>query len=79
MFAELEALREEYWDPAKRRYNRHGGELGFPNEMIRRLAGRRGGVLAVPIADRREEKGIKSSEDLAVCERFIRELTELQE
>jgi hypothetical protein len=33
-------------------------------------------VFACPIADSREEQGIKTLEDIAHCERFISELAE---
>jgi hypothetical protein len=39
--------------------------------MINFLAGRAGGVLACPFADAREGQGIKTLEDVALCERFI--------
>ncbi len=74
MFRMLEELRRQLWQEAAGCYDRPGGELGFPNEFIRRLAGRPGGVLASPIADWREEKGIKVLEDVALCERYVREL-----
>jgi CTP:molybdopterin cytidylyltransferase MocA len=74
LFRVLSELRQAFWLENERRYDRPGGELGFPNELITHLCGRRGGVLASPIADFREEKGIKSQADIAVCERYIREL-----
>ena len=74
MLAELGRLRREFWRESESCYARPRGELGFPNELIRALAGRAGGVMACPIADWREEKGIKSKADLARCERYIREL-----
>ncbi len=78
MFRELAALRQSTWNDTKGRYERPGGELGFPNELIRRLAGHPGGVLAAPIADRREEKGIKTLSDVALCEQYARELADLE-
>ncbi len=74
MFRELEILHRELWREVEMRYARPGGELGFPNELIRRLAGRNGGVLASPIGDWREEKGLKIKSDIELCERYIREL-----
>ena len=56
-----------------RRYMRPGGELGFPNELINYFA-QKNAVFACPIADPREEQGIKELEDLARCEQFISEL-----
>lgn len=74
MFRELEELRRSAWKESEDCYDRPAGELGFPNEMIRCLASRPAGVLASPIADWREEKGIKRLEDVALCETYIREL-----
>jgi galactokinase len=74
MFRELELLHHELWHEVEMRYDRPRGELGFPNEMIRRLAGRVGGVFASPIADWREEKGIKTKTDVELCERYLREI-----
>ncbi len=75
MLAELKRLRNEFWRESAQRYARPRGELGFPNEMIRSLAGRQSGVLACPIADWREEKGIKNKADVARCEQYLRELS----
>jgi bifunctional N-acetylglucosamine-1-phosphate-uridyltransferase/glucosamine-1-phosphate-acetyltransferase GlmU-like protein len=74
MFQILEELRSRYWDASTGRYNRAGGELGFPNELITALASRKLGVFATPCADAREEQGIKRLEDVAHCEKFISEL-----
>lgn len=74
MFEVLLDLRSRYWNEASRRYDRIRGELGFPNEVINSLAKRQNGVFACPIADWREEQGIKQLEDLSTCERFISEL-----
>jgi hypothetical protein len=74
MFRVLRDLHRVFWKPGEGCYDRPGGELGFPNEVISHLAGKPGGVLASPIADWREEKGIKSRQDIAICERYIREL-----
>lgn len=74
MLGVLGDLREKLWREAEARYDRPGGELGFPNEMINALAGASGGVLASPIADPREEQGIKNLEDVERCERYIDEL-----
>jgi galactokinase/CTP:molybdopterin cytidylyltransferase MocA len=74
MVAQLEELRRLYWQGEQNRYNRPGGELGFPNELITSLAGHSHGVLASPIADWREAQGIKSLEDLARCEQYMAEL-----
>src|ERR1043166_1273597 len=74
MFRMLEDLRERYWDESTGRYNRARGELGFPNELITALASRRFGVFASPVADPREEQGIKTVEDVSRCEQFLSEL-----
>ncbi len=74
MLAELMRLRSEFWLERDACYARPHGELGFPNELIRAYAGREGGVLACPIADPREEKGIKQQSDIARCEKYILEL-----
>ena len=74
MFDALAELRRLYWRESERRYERRGGELGFPNEMIGHFAARGAGVAACPFADPREEQGIKTLEDVARCERFIAEL-----
>lgn len=74
MFKALNELRQLHWNEAKRRYQRPSGELGFPNELINYFATRDTGVFACPIADGREEQGIKNLEDVARCERFISEL-----
>jgi len=76
MFKALIDLNQRYWNEIERRYNRHGAELGFPNELINYFAARETGVFACPIADSREEQGIKKLEDIAHCERFISELAE---
>ena len=76
MFKALIDLNQRYWNEIVRRYNRHGGELGFPNELINYFAARETGVFACPIADSREEQGIKKLEDIANCELFISELAE---
>jgi CTP:molybdopterin cytidylyltransferase MocA len=70
----LVELRRRHWNEAERRYERPGGELGFPNELINFLAGRAAGVFACPIADSREGQGIKELDDVARCERIIAEL-----
>ena len=44
--------------------------------MINYFAGRESGVLACPFADGREEQGIKTLEDVSICEQFISELEE---
>ena len=74
MFNALIDLHRMHWDEVERRYQRHGGELGFPNEMINYFAKRDAGVFACPIADSREEQGIKTFEDVARCEQFISSL-----
>ncbi len=74
MLAVLLDLRNRYWNESTHRYDRSRGELGFPNELISSLAERKNGVFACPIADWREEQGIKRHEDLSTCERFISEL-----
>ena len=74
MFQVLRELRERYWNESTRRYNRARGELGFPNELISALATRKFGVFGSPLADPREEQGIKRLQDLARCEQFRSEL-----
>ena len=74
MFAVLRELRERFWDQSRRCYDRSRGELGFPNEMINNLAQRVTGVFAGPIADWREEQGIKQLVDVSACASFIAEL-----
>ena len=74
MFKALIDLNRRHWNETGRRYERAGGELGFPNELINYFAAQENGVFACPIADRREEQGIKKLEDIAHCERFISEL-----
>jgi bifunctional N-acetylglucosamine-1-phosphate-uridyltransferase/glucosamine-1-phosphate-acetyltransferase GlmU-like protein len=76
MFQALIGLKQHYWNETDQRYERPRGELGFPNELINYFAARTPGVFACPIADSREEQGIKSLEDVAYCERFISELSE---
>ncbi len=74
MFQELEELCRSAWLEARGCYDREGGELGFPNEMIRKLASRPAGVVASPLADWREQKGIKTLADVTLCERYMQEL-----
>lgn len=74
MFAVLRELRARYWNKSKGCYDRSRGELGFPNEMINSLAQRSNGVFAGPIADWREEQGIKQLADVSACATFIAEL-----
>ena len=76
MFGALTELHQQFWVQSEQRYQRHSGELGFPNELINHFAARDRGVLACPIADSREEQGIKKLEDVARCEQFIAELAE---
>lgn len=76
MFRALIDLKGHYWNETDQRYERPGGELGFPNELINYFAAQTHGVFACPIADSREEQGIKTLADVAHCERFISELTE---
>jgi len=76
MFQALIELKQNYWNETDQRYESPGGELGLPNGLINYFAARTPGVLACPIADSREEQGIKSLEDVARCEQFISELTE---
>ncbi|MBV8858029.1 MAG: NTP transferase domain-containing protein [Acidobacteria bacterium] len=73
MFEALAELRRLHWREGERRYERAGGELGFPNEMVKHFAGRPAGVFACAFADPREEQGIKTLADVARCEQFIRE------
>jgi bifunctional N-acetylglucosamine-1-phosphate-uridyltransferase/glucosamine-1-phosphate-acetyltransferase GlmU-like protein len=75
MFQALIELKQHHWNENERRYNRDSGELGFPNELTNYFAEREHGVFACPIADGREEQGIKKLEDIATCERFITELS----
>ena len=74
MFDILLELRDRFWNESKQCYERSGSELGFPNELINFLSSRKNGVLAVPIADWREEQGIKTLNDVSTCETFISEL-----
>jgi galactokinase/CTP:molybdopterin cytidylyltransferase MocA len=74
MFKALNELKQLHWNEAEQRYQRPSGELGFPNELINFFATRETGVFACPIADGREEQGIKNLEDVARCEQFISEL-----
>jgi N-acetylgalactosamine kinase len=74
MFDVLDELRRRHWDESTGLYSRPKGELGFPNELVNTLAPRKNGVFACPIADSREEQGIKRLEDVAKCENFIAEL-----
>jgi len=75
MFDALLEMKRNYWREADGRYERTGGELGFPNELITHLAKiQKNGVLASPIADWREAQGIKTLSDISRCEQFIREL-----
>jgi len=76
MFAVLRELRERFWNQSQGCYDRSRGELGFPNEMINNLARRSNGVFAGPIADWREEQGIKELADVSACASFIAELQE---
>jgi N-acetylgalactosamine kinase len=76
MFAVLRELRERFWNQSRGCYDRNRGELGFPNEMINNLARRTNGVFAGPIADWREEQGIKQLADISACASFIAELQE---
>ena len=74
MFETLQLLRRQFWNEAQRAYERPGGELGFPNELINTLALHERGVMASPLADSREAQGIKEFRDIAACERSISEL-----
>ncbi|HUS13369.1 MAG TPA: NTP transferase domain-containing protein [Pyrinomonadaceae bacterium] len=74
MFEILNELRRRHWDELHGHYKRPGHELAFPNELINYLGQRETGVFAAPIADSREEQGIKTLDDIARCEQFISEL-----
>jgi galactokinase/CTP:molybdopterin cytidylyltransferase MocA len=74
MFKALNDLHQRYRDKTEGRYLRNRGELGFPNELVNYFATQAHGVLASPIADSREEQGIKKVSDIATCEQFIAEL-----
>jgi len=76
MFRALIDLKKQHWNETDQRYERPGGELGFPSGLINYFAARTPGILACPIADSREEQGIKTLADVAHCEQFISELTE---
>jgi N-acetylgalactosamine kinase len=76
MFAVLRELRERFWNRPRACYDRSRGELGFPNEVINSLAQRSNGVFAGPIADWREEQGIKELADVSACASFIAEMQE---
>jgi galactokinase/CTP:molybdopterin cytidylyltransferase MocA len=79
MFEVLLDLRSRFWNDSKSCYDRSRGELGFPNEIINILAQRRNGVFACPVADWREEQGIKQLADVSTCESFISELQKEEE
>ena len=74
MFATLTSLKKSYWNETSQSYERPGGELGFPNELVNAFVSEGKRVFALPIADPREEQGIKRLEDVALCEQFISEL-----
>jgi galactokinase/CTP:molybdopterin cytidylyltransferase MocA len=74
MFETLLEMKRIYWREADGHYDRPGGELGFPNELIRHFAKLQNGVLASPFADWREAQGIKTVSDISRCEQFISEL-----
>lgn len=74
MLHTLRDLRQNFWQADAGRYDRPGGELGFPNETINQLSREERGVFASPIADAREEQGIKSLADVARCEQYIESL-----
>jgi bifunctional N-acetylglucosamine-1-phosphate-uridyltransferase/glucosamine-1-phosphate-acetyltransferase GlmU-like protein len=73
MFKALIELKELHWNDREMRYQLQGGELGFPNELIKYFA-QKTAVFACPIADAREEQGIKELGDVSRCEQFISEL-----
>jgi hypothetical protein len=74
MLNSLLDLKLRYWNQSTNSYERRGGELGFPNELINYLSSEQGRIFASPIADPREEQGIKRLEDVVLCERYISEL-----
>jgi galactokinase/CTP:molybdopterin cytidylyltransferase MocA len=74
MFEILFDLKLRYWDELHDCYQCPGFELAFPNELINYLGQRETGVFACPIADSREEQGIKKLEDVGRCEQYISEL-----
>ena len=76
MLKALDDLHYQYWNEDSQRYDRSSGELGFPNELISYFA-KRQGVFAAPFADAREEQGIKTLADVALCEQFITELSQI--
>jgi galactokinase/CTP:molybdopterin cytidylyltransferase MocA len=78
MLKALDDLHNQYWDENEGRYDRPSGELGFPNELINYFAQRNQRVFASPFADSREEQGIKTLSDVALCEQFISELANQQ-
>jgi galactokinase/CTP:molybdopterin cytidylyltransferase MocA len=71
MFAALVDLNQRYFNEAERRYERPGGELGFPNELVNYFSAQANGVFAASIADSDEEQGIKKLADIEACERII--------
>jgi bifunctional N-acetylglucosamine-1-phosphate-uridyltransferase/glucosamine-1-phosphate-acetyltransferase GlmU-like protein len=73
MFETLGNLKSRYWNESSKLYDRPGGELGFPNELINTLCERENGVFACPIADSGEEQGIKELDDITRCEKIILE------
>ena len=64
MFEALLEMRRNYWREDEGRYEKPGGELGFPNELITHFAKIQNVVLASPIADWREAQGIKTLSDI---------------
>ena len=74
MATQLEELRKQLWKSEEGHYDRPGGELGFPNELVTALARKACGVFSTPLADWREAQGIKNLEDLGRCEQYLSEL-----
>jgi hypothetical protein len=74
LFGTLNTLRDMYYLPEESRYDTPHGELGFPNLMVRTLAGEGKPVYAFAMADPRETKGIKVAGDTRIVERYIAEL-----
>ena len=74
MFESLEKLHREHYLP-EGKYDTPGGELGFPNMMVREMAREGKTILALAMADPRETKGIKAKEDLETVERYILQLS----
>jgi galactokinase/CTP:molybdopterin cytidylyltransferase MocA len=70
----LNELHNTHYLPDEGRYDTARGELGFPNLMVRKLAGNGKPVFAFAMADPRETKGIKTAGDCRLVEKYISEI-----